>query len=441
MSNCRDIVFKALLRIDIDDAYSNLVIDSFLDDGNLTPIDKKFISALFYGVLERKITLDYIIRQYSTIRLKKIESKALCILRMGVYQLIFMDKIPQSAAVNESVKLAKKYKLFHASGFINGILRNIVRAECKYKLPEKSDLKSYLSVKYSCPQDIISLWINSYGKDITVEILQTLCGRPPLTIRVNNIKTTDDVLITKLAENGINGKLHHKNCIMLQNSGSLKHITEFKEGLFHVQDLASQLCCELTGVKSGDTVADVCSAPGGKSFTMAQIMNNEGKIFAFDLYKNRTKLISDGAKRLGISIISSSIRDAKSDKRELNVDVVLCDAPCSGLGILRRKPEIRYKNDTGIHTLPSIQYEILINSSKLVKNGGTLIYSTCTLNPAENNEIAKKFLKENKDFVQLELNIPTYITRKTDEPANMLTVFPQSDGADGFFISAFKKQV
>ncbi|MGN0517567.1 MAG: 16S rRNA (cytosine(967)-C(5))-methyltransferase RsmB [Acutalibacteraceae bacterium] len=441
MSNPRDIVFKALLRIDIDDAYSNLVIDSLLDDDNLTPMDKKFISALFYGVLERKITLDYIIRQYSTIRLKKIEKEALCILRMGVYQLIFMDKVPQSAAVNESVKLAKKYKLFHASGFINGILRSLARAECKYKLPDKSDLKSYLSVKYSCPQDIVSLWLNSYGEDITVQILQTLCGRPPLTVRVNNIKTTDDALIAKLAENGINGNLHHKNCIMLQNSGSLKHITEFKEGLFHVQDLASQLCCELTGVKSGYTVVDVCAAPGGKSFTMAQIMNNDGKIFAFDLYENRIKLINDGAKRLGISIISSSIRDAKCDKCELKADVVLCDAPCSGLGILRRKPEIRYKEDTGIHTLPSIQYEILINSSKIVKNGGTLIYSTCTLNPAENNEVAKKFLKENKDFVPLELNIPEYVTRKTAEPTNMLTVFPQSDGADGFFISAFKKQV
>lgn len=200
MSNPRDIVFKALLRIDIDDAYSNLVIDSLLDDDTLKPMDKKFISALFYGVLERKITLDYIIRQYSTIRLKKIEKEALCILRMGIYQLIFMDKIPQSAAVNESVKLAKKYKLFHTSGFINGILRSLVRAECKYTLPDKSDLKSYLSVKYSCPQDIVSLWLNSYGKEITVEILQALCGRPPLTVRVNNIKTTDEALIAKLAK-------------------------------------------------------------------------------------------------------------------------------------------------------------------------------------------------------------------------------------------------
>lgn len=444
MVNPRNLVFKALMRIENDSAYSNLIIDSVLENKELTSNDKKFISALFFGILEKKITVDYIIGQYSKIPLSKIDIGVLNILRIGIYQLIYMDKVPSSAAVNESVKLAKRNKLYSAAGFINGTLRSIERNGCKYNLPdEHNQYIKYLSVKNSCPEAIVKLWLNSYGKTITEQILNVLDGRPPITVRVNPIKTDDTSIIESFKQRGIDAVLHHKNCVMLKNTGSIGNLDLLNEGFFHVQDLASQLCCELCNVKPNTTVIDVCAAPGGKSFTMAELMNNKGTLYSFDIYQNRVKLISDGADRLSLDIIRPRVRDALDSENDVGVqaELVLCDVPCSGLGILRRKPEIRYKKDIGIHTLPDIQYKILENSASLVKDGGTLIYSTCTLNPFENGDIVARFLSAHKNFVPLNLNLPSYIERKINEPQNSMTVFPERNGSDGFFISAFKKQV
>lgn len=438
--NTRNLALRLLYSIERDGAYSALILNNSIKENKLSITDASFLSALVYGVLERQITLDYIIAQYSKIPLKKTDLKTKLILRLGVYQLLFMDKVPDSAAVNESVKLAKKNKLMRSAGFINGLLRSITRAEVKYTLPDKADMAEYLSVKYSCPKEIVRLWLVSYGGTITEEILASLSGRPRLNARVNTLKTTADELISELRSQGVNAEKSEldENAVVLSSTGSVESIRAFKEGKLYIQDLASQLCVKALGPKAGEVMLDVCSAPGGKSFTAAQYMQNCGKIYAFDIYEHKLNLISDNAKRLGITNIRTSLCDACDESSELTLaEKVLCDVPCSGLGILSRKPEIRYKKGIVDTDLPALQYKILCNSARFVMVGGTLVYSTCTLNPEENNKIAERFLNEHSDFEPLPLDLG--IKSIIDEKENTLTLFPSNGLTDGFFISAFKR--
>ena len=444
MSDSRNTAFNVLLKIEQDNAYSNITLNKAIRDAKLSGIDSSFASALVYGVLERKLTLDYIIKQYSKIPLRKIEIKTKIILRMGILQLLFMDKVPESAAVNESVKLAKKYKLQKSSGFINGILRNITRADVKYTLPKEQNKTYYLSIKYSVPEKLVKLWINSYGELNTEMLLQSLSGRPKICARVNTLKTTKDSLIKELSEQKVKaeGVPFLENAIVLEDTGSIERIKAFKEGKFHIQDLSSQLCVEQLMVKPREIMLDVCSAPGGKSFTAAQQMNDKGKIFACDLYDHKLKLISETAKRLGINSIITMKRDASESENPLPLaDKILCDVPCSGLGILSRKPEIRYKEDLITEDLPQLQYKILCQSAKYLANGGVLVYSTCTLNPDENNENAKRFLKEHPDFYGIKIKIPAETQRAYNEEDYELTLMPHNSGTDGFYFAVFGKKV
>ncbi len=442
MKKPRAVAFDVLYRIFSEDAYSNLAIDNALKENNLNRLDSAFCTALVYGVLERLLTIDYIIRKLSSVPFRKIELKTLIILRMGFYQLLYMDKVPASAAVNESVILAKNNRLFKSSGFINGLLRSFVRNDCKFELPSESDRVRYLSVLYSCPEYLVKLWIDAYGDDVTCSILSSLVGRPPLTVRVNTLLTDSDTLIENLSEEGVTA---HKssldsNMLTVNNTGAVDTLKAFELGEFFVQDIASDVCAAVCAAKPGDTVFDVCSAPGGKSFAMAMNMENRGEVRAFDLHPHKIKLIRAGADRLGISIIKPSVRDAAEDTALTEkADVVLCDVPCSGFGILRRKPEIRYRKSEDYQKLPSVQYRILENSAKLVKDGGTLVYSTCTLNPAENSEVVKEFLSNHPEFSEKPIDIKMDIIRKIDEKDHMLTLFPTEEGSDGFFIASMER--
>lgn len=439
--SAREFAFLALERVYKDSSYSNIVFDSLLEKYSVSKKDTALAANIFYGVLETKLTLLYIIKQYSKIPVKKIDPKALIILQTAIYQILFMNKIPSSAAVNEAVKLCKKYKLFSASGFVNGVLRSVSRSN-EIKLPNKSDGElTYLSVKYSFPEQIIKLWQKSYGNEITEKLLEAQKGRPPLTARANTLKTTPDELIKTLKECDVDAQQSDifKNTLFLNASGSVSQLKSFKQGLFHIQDMASQICCEVLAPKSGDSVLDVCSAPGGKSFTIAQLMKNNGEILSCDLYSSRLNLVKEGAKRLSIDIIKTDAMDAKDADYGKKFDKVLCDVPCSGLGIIRRKPELRYKNDLGLDTLPDLQYLILCNCSEYVASGGVLVYSTCTLNPHENADNANRFLAQHSDFEPYPIDIPG-IKHGIDEPQNQLTLFPHINATDGFFISAFRKR-
>ena len=440
MKNARYIVYKALLRVEEDNAYSNLVLDEMLSSSELDTRDKAFASNIFYGVLERKLSLDYIIRKFSSIRLKKIETRVLIILRMAVYQLVFMDKVPDNAAVNEAVLSCKKEKLYNSSRFVNGLLRSITRAEQRFPLPDKKDIIKYYSVKYSCPDNIISMWVKDYSEKTAEGILSSLFGRPPIYICTNTSKTTTDELVKSLTEEGVNVKRTLlPDALEIEFSGAVTQLEAYKRGLFHIQDLSSQICCDVLAPTNGCIVSDVCSAPGGKALNIAQRIN-DGLVYSYDIYEHKLKLIKASAKRLGISNIETGIRDASDTDSPLHMsDRILCDVPCSGLGVIRRKPDIRYKEDTGMESLPELQYRILECSSKYVKPNGILVYSTCTLNKSENNANAMRFLDAHPEFQPLTLNLPVGIIRTIDESDNCLTLFPHTNGTDGFFIAAFKK--
>lgn len=442
MPNPRNTAFKVLLKIEQDNAYSNLALTNSIRESGLSGLDSAFVSALVYGVLERQITLDYIIKQYSKIPLRKIEIKTKIILRMGIFQLIFMDKVPESAAVNESVNLAKKNRLQKSSGFINGILRSITRAEVKFKLPDTSDKIYYYSIKYSASQDLVRLWLDSYGELNAKKLLEGLSGRPKICARVNTLKTDTETLISKLGDEGVEcEKIPFLNgAVYLKNTGAVDNLKAYREGLFHIQDASSQLCVNFLNPQPGDVVLDICSAPGGKSFTAAQLMQNRGRVFACDLYEHKLKLINSGVKRLGISVISTIKRDAAIGEPLQTADKILCDVPCSGLGILSRKPEIRYKDNLIESDLPQIQYKILCRSANYLAAGGRLVYSTCTLNPKENNEVAKKFLSEHPDFEGVPLKLPDGIERAAVEQSYEVTLMPHTAHTDGFYFAVFTRR-
>lgn len=447
MANPRKTAFLVLQKIEQDHAYSNITLNHEIKKDNLDKRDASLASALVYGVLERQLMLDYILEQYMKSSIKKVQCGVLILLRLGALQILFMDKIPNSAAVNETVNLAKKNKLFSSSGFINGVLRALIRSQDGYKLPGiNEDKLTYYSITYSCPKEIVLLWLNSYGEELTLQILKGIT-KPPVFIRVNTLKIKTDCLMKRFDDINITAKKTplDENALILTNTGAIEELELFKRGFFHVQDIASQLCCKALQAMPNDLVYDVCAAPGGKAFTIAQQMENKGKIKSFDLYEHKINLINQGARRLKIDIIDANVRDALDKSPMPLADKVLCDVPCSGLGILRRKPEIRYKKDFGFSDLPKLQYEILCNSSKLVKPNGILIYSTCTLNAEENNKNADRFLAENPDFEPCAIKLyPPELSdqlRKIEyEPENQLTLFPQENATDGFFISSFVRR-
>lgn len=436
MSTSRQLVMKLLVKMSRNQAYSNILLDDALSKSDLSAQDKKFSAALFYGVSERIITLDRIIEKYSSKRSDKLSDEVRAILRMGIYQLLYMDSVPESAAVNESVKLAKDNRNPAVAGFINALLRSFIRDG--KKLPQGKNKLESLSYEYSSPQWLIEKWLNDYGEDATRSILRTSLGRAPITIRVNTTRITADELITELEKETVSANLCEIDnaCLEILNTSSIEKLDAYKKGLFHVQDISSQLCVRALGASDGDTVLDLCSAPGGKAFTIAEIMHNKGELFAYDLHEKRAQLIWNGAKRLGLDMIKAGTNNAKEFNEKVHLgDRILCDVPCSGLGVIRRKPEIKFKNPADFDNLPAIQYEILCTSWKYLKEGGELIYSTCTLNKAENDDVVDRFISEHTDCKKSVL-LPELGGPFGDCKA---TVFPSFCNSDGFFMAKLKK--
>ena len=444
MAGARSPALKALLRVEEEKGYSNLVLDAALGATALSPRDRALAAAIYYGVLERRITLDYILGFYSRTPVAKLSPAVREILRVGAYQLRYLERVPASAAVNECVKLAKENGEARAAGLVNAVLRSMLREPDKARFPDrKAQPLRWRSVFYSCPEDLISFWQKSYGACLADKILEGTAAKPDLFLRVNNTRISEQQLLDKLHGEGIDAEPAPwpDGAVRVRGAGDLRRSGCFADGLFHVQDIASQLCCRILAPEPGERVLDVCAAPGGKTFTLAERMENRGEIEAFDLYPARVRLIQTGAGRLGLSIVHAASRDAAAPQPGPDpADRVLCDVPCSGLGVIRRKPEIRYKFEASIDSLPDLQYRILSKASESVRNGGVLVYSTCTLNPAENEGVAGRFTRENRCFEPLALSLPEGVERAHGEPENQLTLFPRAGGSDGFFISAFRKR-
>lgn len=439
MKNARQVAFEALLKVHRDGAYSNLAVDSLLkENSGLDERDRAFVCNIVYGTLDRLMLIDYNLSLYLNQPVRKLKPELHTILRMGAYQLLFMDKVPSRAAVNESVNLAKVNKSSFAASLVNAVLRRV--SDNGLRLPEGDEKDpDFLSIKYSCPEWILSLWINAYGFENAVALAEKALEAPNVVIRANITKTTADELIWKLAEEGVVSEKSDVSdaALILSNTGSVEELEAYKSGLFHAQDLASQICCQALAPQPGDTVFDMCSAPGGKAFTIAEMMNNRGVVRAFDVYQSRVDLIKNGAMRLGLDNVFSYLSDASIFNENYGyADRILCDVPCSGLGIIRRKPEIRFKSRNDIDNLPELQYRILCNSVKYLKDGGRIVYSTCTLNPKENSEVCDRFLSTHPDFTAVKImpEIPRY---STDD--KYLTLMPHIHSTDGFFVAAFEK--
>lgn len=427
MGNTRKFTVRLLTKLDENSSYSNILLDEALGRSEFDKRDKKFISALFYGVLERRLTLDAIIADLSKNPKNKLNHTLRNILRCGIYQLKYMDSVPDNAAVDESVELAKKCRNPAAAGFANGLLREFIRRD--KALPKGRNETERLSLEYSCPSWLVEKWQNEYGLDKCVSLLETSLGRAPTTIRVNSLTGTVEETLDMLAAEGITFERikHLEYAVNVAGAGAIEKTEAYRQGRFHVQDLASQLCCKALDPQGGETVLDLCAAPGGKTFTIAEMMGNEGKVLAFDLHPNRVKLIRSGAERLGLSSVAAEVNNAKEFNASLPMaDRVLVDAPCSGLGVIRRKPEIKYKDPKDFERLPQVQYEILDTSSRYVKAGGSMVYSTCTVSRAENEEVVQRFLAEHDSFAPYDDG--------SGEPF-MQTITPDMYGSDGFFIA------
>lgn len=433
--NVRKIALTLLSEYEQQGKYVNLSLSSHLTDG-LSEEDRSFLTALLYTTVEKKITYDYYIAALSGRSVDKIDSRTLNILRLGMCQLVDMDKIPDFAAVNESVKLASNSG---ARSFINGVLRAAVRNKSDLPLPPREkNIARHFSVKYSFPQKLVKRFINILGEDGAEKLLLKFSEISPTDITVNTVKITREEYSRILLENGIENTPSPYSDIGLRIERSIdpRLLPGYDEGLFFVQDASCAAAISVLSPQKGESIADVCACPGGKSFAAAVMMGDEGRIFSFDIHESKLSLINDSAKRLGFSSISASVRDANTPDCELvgKMDAVICDVPCSGLGVLGKKADVRYKDEGALSALPELQLSILSASATYLKRGGRLLYSTCTLNSDENEAVVAQFLDKNPSFRAREFSVGEY-----SSCGGMLTLYPHIHNTDGFFIALIEK--
>ena len=434
--NARLAVWQGLVRMQ-KGAYSNLLLDSI--HSSLSGRERQFASQLFYGVLEREITLRYNIQMMTGRSPDRLDAEVVAALELALYQILFMDSVPDSAAVNESVNLIRHSRKKSASGFVNGVLRSFLRKDKTVPLPKGRLARA--SIETAMPEWILSRWEQDYGWDTALSLAQACLGRPPIQLRVNTLRTDRSALAEELTRAGVTVALHPllPDALSVSDTGALGDWPAIREGRCYVQDAASQLCAAAVDPRPGERVFDLCAAPGGKSFTLAQRMEDKGELFSFDLHQNRVHLIEEGARRLGIHSIRASSGDSgKYDPSLGTADRVLCDVSCAGLGVIRRKPEIRRKTPEEVAGLPTVQARILDNASHYLRPGGVLVYSTCSLNKEENERQAERFLAEHPDFEPLPL--PEIFSELVPPDGDDVTLMPQKGGYDGFYVARFRKR-
>ncbi len=434
----RETALHGLMACRKNGAWSNAVLKEYIQRDRLDPRDAALATRLCYGVLQNRARLDFYLKQLLTGKLRDLHPVVRDVLHLGLYQIYELDKIPDSAAVNEAVALTKQYgKNPRAAALVNAVLRNAVRTKGTLKEPV-----SYAD-RYSHPEELISLLKANLPKGTLEGMLAADNEAPQTVVQVNLQKTTTEDLVKALEQEGVSTRPHGwmENCLILSGTGNLEKLDAFQKGLFYVQDPASRLSIQCAGLsRETGRVLDCCAAPGGKSFAAAVAMEGKGQITSCDIYPHKVELIQKGATRLGFDNITAVCQDAAAfvPEWEQAMDAVIVDAPCSGLGIIRKKPDIRYKDLKPMQELPELQLRILSNQSRYVRPGGVLMYSTCTVLRRENEEVAAAFLKEHPDFYPEKLKLPGPFP---ENETGMLTLIPGMYDTDGFFICRMRRNL
>lgn len=440
--DAREAAMLALNACQRQGGWSDGALKKQLAAAELSGRDAALATQLCFGVLQNQMLLDFYLSKFSNIPLKRMEGKVVQTLRLGAYQMLFLTRIPHSAAVNSAVTLVKTHcKNPRAAGMVNGILRSMERSLQNMPVIPQGDPVAYLSTLYSHPEWLVKEFILSLGEEETAQLLAADNSQPPTAVMVNTTRTTAETLKAMLEADHVEAEPHPwlENCLLLSRTGDLERMEAFQQGLFYVQDPASRLSVLAAGAKPGMRVLDCCAAPGGKSFAAAIAMENQGEIVSCDLHPHKKKLIQAGADRLGLTIITPKTADGKVFRPEWEraFDLVLVDAPCSGLGVIRKKPDIRYKDPAPLADLPAVQLDILRNAARYVKPGGTLMYSTCTLLYRENGEVVETFLAENNSYKAEAFPLPGPVGLVQ---GGSVTLWPHRHGTDGFFISKMRRE-
>ncbi|MCH5185641.1 MAG: 16S rRNA (cytosine(967)-C(5))-methyltransferase RsmB [Oscillospiraceae bacterium] len=435
MDKVREAALLCVYDVEYNGAYSNMALKKAINDNRFSHKDAAFLTMLVYGVVGRKITLDYIIEKYSKIKPKKISKYIFQILRLGIYQIYFTDKIPDSAAADECVKLAKRYGHGASAGFVNGVLRNAARNKT-IEYPEGG--AEYLSVKYSYPLSTAKRWTENFGRDMAEDIMAAQSGEAEMTLRVNRLLARRGDVVKRLEENGICAHECEENEFFIRTGGfDIAGSDIYKEGLVTAQDISAALAVFALAPKPGEDILDICAAPGGKATLCAELMENKGSVTACDIHEHRLELIIKNARRMRTDIIKCEMSDATVFREDFagKFDRVIADVPCSGSGIIKRKPDIKYKTEENY----DMQYPILENAAAYLKRGGRLIYSTCSIERRENEDIVNKFMSEHPEFEYADIweNLPKKFRERA--MGGYITIYP-TDGSDGFFICGMRKK-
>ena len=433
----RETALNVLIACRKEEGWSNGVLKEYISRDKLDRREAALCSRLCYGVVQNRLLLDHYLRQLLTGKLRDLHPAVRDILHIGLYQIYLMDKIPESAAVNESVMLTKKYcpKNRSASGLVNAVLRNAVRAKGQLKEP------AGWQERYSHPQKLIDLLKPYVGGRNMEAMLKANNEIAPMVVQVNTLQTTAARLMTRLESEGVGAEPHSwlTDCLVLTGTGSVDQLPSFREGLFYVQDAAAKLSVLCAGITpETKKILDCCAAPGGKSFAAAMASEGQAQQIACDVHPHKTVLIENGARRLGLEKITVRCQDASRfvPEWERAMDVVIADVPCSGYGIIRKKPDIRYKDPDTMKDLPALQLAILENQARYVRPGGTLLYSTCTLVRAENEGVVEGFLKNHPEFSLVPLPLPAPLPKNE---TGMLTLVSGQHDTDGFFICRLQR--
>ncbi|OPX84212.1 MAG: Ribosomal RNA small subunit methyltransferase B [Pelotomaculum sp. PtaB.Bin104] len=447
--SARELALQVLRSVDEKSAYANLALNQVLERYRPGKLDRAFATELTYGTLRTLNTLDWVLAKFVK---KPLTSQTVAlrnILRLGVYQLMFMDRVPPSAVCNEGAEMARRHGHPGSVKFVNGVLRNVTRRIKEIRFPEiEQNPVEHISLRYSHPVWLVEQWLKLFGLEETILLCQANNEPAPNTVRTNTLKNTREGLTARLTEDGLTVREtnYAPEGLNIASFYSLNSLAAFHEGLFQVQDESSMLAGRALMPSPGACVVDACSAPGGKTTHLAQLMDNRGEILSVDIHPHKLNLIKENCERLGIGIVQELAADARELPKNLQgwADFVLIDAPCSGLGVLRRRPDARWRKEPDqIPAIVKLQAEILTNAACCLKEGGVLVYSTCTINHEENQGQVEKFLGLHPDFVPEDLSqfLPVILDLKGTMPHGYLQLLPHRHGMDGFFISRMRKRV